>query len=96
MSLLSRAVAKIKDALVFLSQKAAGIGQENQIMEVIHDQAGAGMCLDRVFRLSSVARLFQGSDERAGLKNLNKTTSGVLPDSGHEIATRRPNRHWIN
>jgi hypothetical protein len=27
MSLLSRAVAKIKDALVFLSQKAAGIGQ---------------------------------------------------------------------
>lgn len=49
MSLLSRAVAKIKDALVFLSQKAAGIGQENQIMEVIHDQAGAGMCLDRGF-----------------------------------------------
>jgi len=47
MSLLSRAVAKIKDALVFLSQKAAGIGQENQIMEVIHDQAGAGMCLER-------------------------------------------------
>ena len=43
MSLLSRAVAKIKDALVFLSQKAAGIGQENQIKEVIHDQAGAGM-----------------------------------------------------
>ena len=27
MSLLSRAVAKIKDALVFLSQKDAGVGQ---------------------------------------------------------------------
>ena len=51
MSLLSRAVAKIKDALVFLSQKAAGIGQENQIMEVIHDQVGAGMCTQSVSRL---------------------------------------------
>ena len=49
MSPLSLAVAKIKDALVFLSQKAAGIGQENQIMEVIHDQVGAGMRLDRGF-----------------------------------------------
>jgi hypothetical protein len=48
MSLLSRAVAKIKDALVFLSQNA-GIGQENQIMEVIHDQVRAGMRPDRGF-----------------------------------------------
>jgi hypothetical protein len=29
MSLLSRAVAKIKDALVFLSQKDPGKGREN-------------------------------------------------------------------
>ena len=40
MSPLSRAVAKIKDALVFLSQKARA-WPENQIMEVIHDQVGA-------------------------------------------------------
>jgi hypothetical protein len=64
MSLLSRAMAKIKDALVFLSQKAAGIGQENQIMEVIHDQGwGLGCAWIAVFRLFPVARLFQGSDD---------------------------------
>ena len=32
-------------------------------MEVIHDQAGAGMRLDRGFPPFPVARLFQGSDD---------------------------------
>ena len=45
MSPLSRAVAKIKDALVILSQKDPGEGLENQIVKAIHDQVGAGMGL---------------------------------------------------
>ena len=44
MSLLSRAVAKIKDALVFLSQKAAGEGLEKSNSGG-DDQVGAGMDL---------------------------------------------------